>query len=323
MQALILLLLIVLSSVAYIRHSYKSLFLWSHLGLGVSTTVALLLHIWLLLPHNASLEAKIPFSLAALAWLASSLYRWLRSQRLEAGIKQIYDHVQSTGHRSRVTYTGAALVKVKLRKSMLIHSGSYFYLYFHKLPLRERFQGYPMMVYGWSPLIDFDSWNSDCRRMVELTFLIEDRPHLSRLLTDDRTPMTIEGPYGRDLRLNRFDTVCLVANGVGIAGILPIALSLADRSHYDQELKRQLAKDFKESSSSAEGKRDLPPDLHQDRTRRLNLFWVPDNNLQTNWIIDGLTELSKLDSRHVGAVPPSHGCSPQLTYADSGPHQHL
>lgn len=294
----------VLSSVDWVRSSYKSLFVWSHLCLAISVAVTLLLHLWLLVPQHAYLEAKIPFSVASLAWMVTSTYRWFRSQRLDAEVVKLYDQVQPNGHTTQAAYTGAFLVKAKLRKSLLVHSGAYFYVYFHKLPLPERLRGYPMMVYNWSPLNASGSWDSDLRRMVELTFLIHDRPHLSPLLTNCRMPMTIEGPYGRDMRLYRFDTVCLVASGIGISGIMPVALSLADRSHYDQERKRELAKDFKEKSNLVEEKRHCSLGIHQDRTRRLNIFWVLENNLQINWIIDGLAELSQLDSKHVRASSP-------------------
>jgi len=37
----------------------------------------------------------------------------------------------------------------------------------------------------------------------------------------------LDGPYGRNLCLERFENVVLAAKGIGIVGILPFALALA------------------------------------------------------------------------------------------------
>lgn len=292
-----MLVILILSSVVWVRSSYQLFFVWSHRTISLFALLTVLLHLWLLRPLSASLETKIPLSASTLAWLATSVYRWSRSQRLRAYVSKIHNHTTSNNanvRSLRSTYSEAVLLHLKLRRTMPVHAGAYFYLYFHELPMKYKFRGYPMMAYGWEPLNPVESWAGDYRSMTQLTFLIQDSSLMSTLMAVPDIPITVEGPYGRDMRLYRFDTVCLVANGIGIAGILPIALSLADRNFYDSRQKK-LAKEMKQHSLAHEPSSKL----HRDRTRRLNIFWVLDNNSQISWITHGLTDLQQFDAKRV------------------------
>ncbi|KAH6614551.1 hypothetical protein B0J18DRAFT_404027 [Chaetomium sp. MPI-SDFR-AT-0129] len=71
----------------------------------------------------------------------------------------------------------------------------------------------------------------------------------------------LSGPYGGDLRMGSFETLVLAGEGVGIAGILPFALSLISRKKGDKE-----------------NNGDVP--LHCDITRCIDLVWKLDANRQ-------------------------------------------
>ena len=280
------------------RLRYQNLFAWAHLGLAILVLGAVLSHVWLLSPRHGHLESKIPISLAALIWSCTCIYRFVRSQQVRGDIRRIYGplpEISSNRQYASEQYTGAAFLNVKLPNSILLHPGAYFYVYFRTLPARKRYLGYPMTVWNWKPLTDSDGWENNCRYITELHFLIEDSFMLSAPLSAVDIPVTIEGPYGRDLGLQKFDTVCLIADGIGIASILPLALSLADRCHFDRIEKAKWLKEPAPDHSQHRRK----PRIHGDRIRRLNLFWVLDEGQQINWIKQELPRLAGLDPKRV------------------------
>lgn len=86
----------------------------------------------------------------------------------------------------------------------------------------------------------------------------------------------LDGPYGRDLKLETFETVLLFAKGIGIAGVLPHALQLVERfKHEDQAYRRAML------------------------TRKVDLIWLLEENSQKEWIADWLDELKSKDVANV------------------------
>ncbi|KAI1382603.1 uncharacterized protein F4822DRAFT_435412 [Hypoxylon trugodes] len=91
----------------------------------------------------------------------------------------------------------------------------------------------------------------------------------------------LEGPYGKDLRLETYETVILIGEGIGIAGILPYALHLAHRRQHDEK--------FKTTNTP----------LYKDVTRKVDLLWKLDKDEEENWRKDQLTEIMHLDAKKV------------------------
>ncbi|KAH7111270.1 ferric reductase transmembrane component 3 [Dendryphion nanum] len=83
---------------------------------------------------------------------------------------------------------------------------------------------------------------------------------------DDGSGMSavIEGPYGKELKLDSYGTVLLFATGIGIAGQLPYVEKLL------------------------EGYRNC-----EVKTRRIALFWEVESELQTAWVADRMQHLLK------------------------------
>ncbi|KAK0747283.1 hypothetical protein B0T21DRAFT_278055 [Apiosordaria backusii] len=88
--------------------------------------------------------------------------------------------------------------------------------------------------------------------------------------TGDR--MLLDGPYGQDLHLYRYETVILTAKGMGIVSVLPMALHLAARKAYDDSVRSQSK-------------------LDEDSTARAQR--------QDKWVADQLKALQELDPRGV------------------------
>ncbi|ESZ90807.1 hypothetical protein SBOR_8812 [Sclerotinia borealis F-4128] len=91
--------------------------------------------------------------------------------------------------------------------------------------------------------------------------------------------VVMDGPYGKDLRLEDFETVILVAKGIGIAGIIPYVRSLTYR------------KVNKDKNYDSYGRGLI--------TRKIDLYWVLDDNCQEDWISDWLVDLQMRDSEKV------------------------
>ena len=114
----------------------------------------------------------------------------------------------------------------------------------------------------------------------DITFLIR---HKNDCPLRTKT-LTLDGPLGKDLRLQKYENVMLAAKGIGVTGVLPHALSLAQRRQHDNEAKK-----------SESGKV-----LYRDNLRKVNLFWKLEDNSGQEWIGQQLSDLQKLDPANVG-----------------------
>lgn len=72
-------------------------------------------------------------------------------------------------------------------------------------------------------------------------------------------------------------TVILVADGAGIAGVLPFALSLVLRKNHDMQAKESYS-----------------PSLYCDEVRKVDLFWKLDSDTQANWTSDYFLALANI-----------------------------
>jgi hypothetical protein len=115
---------------------------------------------------------------------------------------------------------------------------------------------------------------------TSLHFLLaHDKRHL-----EVGSDLLLDGPYGRNLKLWNYETVILVAKGVGIAGILSYALDLL--SH------RNINTGFT-GSSLFRRKRG------RDSTRKVAILWVLEDNAQEEWAAPGFNVLRNLDIKEV------------------------
>ena len=181
-------------------------------------------------------------------------------------------------------YTGAALAQINLPRDVRIYPGAYFYIFF---PPFKRARGVPLMAYSWESSSQ-SSPKDNTLFAKALTFLIKDKPALSSILTKEPT-VILDGPYGQDLRLERFSTIILIAEGIGISSILPIALSLAQRKD-----NIRIRKDRVRAGELEEGAQ-----LYYNNTTKVTLIWAMDNSAHINWVIDYCSTLVELDKKKV------------------------
>jgi hypothetical protein len=105
---------------------------------------------------------------------------------------------------------------------------------------------------------------------TSLSFVIESNRGLSQKLAQlsTITQMSLIGPYGQNLSLERYETVILVAQGIGIASLLPQACHLARWRSYTNLANRKAV-----------------------MTRKLDIYWVLEANYQDQWVADYLKEI--------------------------------
>lgn len=215
--------------------------------------------IWHALTQSVFTKALV--LLAAVSWILSTLYRVMLYLRWRWGAK-----VTDVRVACRSTH-----IRVQLGKPLRPYPGMYFYLYFSGLPIRYKLHGFPMSAFFWSlPPGDVST--------RDLHFLVQRRGSLARLNVG-REDVSIEGPYGKNLRAETYETVILVAEGIGIAGVLPYALHLAQRRQHDQR--------FKATNTP----------LFRDVTRKVDLLWKLNENEEERWCEDELVELMGMDSK--------------------------
>ncbi|EDN93487.1 hypothetical protein SS1G_09354 [Sclerotinia sclerotiorum 1980 UF-70] len=145
------------------------------------------------------------------------------------------------------------------------------YLFLSDMGVRRRFQAHPFVI----------AWWDDSLKATKVSFLIEPSNGLTSKLIGRGSlrSVVMDGPYGKDLRLDNFETVILVAKGIGIAGIIPYVRSLTYR---------RVNKDKNYDSY----RRGLI-------TRKIDLYWVLEDNCQEDWISDWLVDLQMRDSEKV------------------------
>lgn len=249
------------------------LFLQVHLILALFAALALLKH---LLPVGGSAFMFPTISLSL--WALNNLLRGLRMAyfniggRRQAGADQA-DQANITHffEDSTQSVVSAMRMTISLRRPLKICPGQYVYIFLSDMGTRRRFQSHPYTV----------TWWDDSLAAMSLSLLIKPQNGLSVDVMAQRSvrSVIIDGPYGKDLGLENFETVILVAKGIGIAGILP---------HIRHMTYRRASKD-KDHEAYRRGL----------ITRKLDVFWELEENSQEDWVSDWIAELQKRDSDNV------------------------
>ncbi|RYC63891.1 hypothetical protein CHU98_g2325 [Xylaria longipes] len=242
--SLLFLFLLIGSLPIFRRWSYAT-FIKVHLVLALATLAGLIWHVL-----TRSLFSKAPVFIAAVLWALSATYRILLRLKWRRGKKLDKDEVNEH------------LLSLTLGKPLRPYPGMYFYFYFSGLPIRYRFNGYEMA--------DRTALPSAGQRSPTHW------PSAPGLL--DRRSIR-EG-----LRAERYETVILIAEGAGIAGVLPYAVHIAHRRDHDRELK----KDNTPIHSS---------DKYRDVTRRFDLVWKLENKDNELLCKDQIEALMRMDSK--------------------------
>ncbi|EHK48880.1 hypothetical protein TRIATDRAFT_92020 [Trichoderma atroviride IMI 206040] len=212
----------------------------------------------------------------------------------------------------------ALQVTIRLAHPIKLQPGCYFYLFLPAFWFKyDIFQSYTAVAF-WCPPEDA------CGAVTEITFLVSRRGNHGNAISRLREEQTIllDGPYGMDYGLQKYETVILAVKGMGIAATLPLALSLAARQHHDERVRdklQELASKGKaitklQSAATTENdlktieqtKMDLSKErrefsskkLHRDSIKKIVLFWSLESNEQLSLVQQQLIALQALDPRN-------------------------
>uniref|UniRef100_A0A0B7KRG5 Ferric oxidoreductase domain-containing protein n=1 Tax=Bionectria ochroleuca TaxID=29856 RepID=A0A0B7KRG5_BIOOC len=119
--------------------------------------------------------------------------------------------------------------------------------------------------------------------------------------------ISLDGPYGKDYGLENYENVMLLAKGIGIVGLLPLAVDLAERKYHDSDIQNQILKheaqrnelfrnrfeEWEETRRDLERKR-----CFLDATKKVVILWCLEDYSQMKPLTDELLKLKKLDSAH-------------------------
>lgn len=171
-----------------------------------------------------------------------------------------------------------ATIWLRLHRSIETQPGTYFYLRFPDLSLRLRFQRILLPVVFWQA--EARGSSKDIAFIVPAPF--------SRAVKNGKANVSIDGPYGGGLHPGLYELVILLAEGLGIAGVLPLALSILSRRVQDENDKAN---------------KTAGPELYCDKTRKVDLVWVLDDNSQVNQALEFLESLKNMAVSKVTCTP--------------------
>ncbi|KAK3901967.1 hypothetical protein C8A05DRAFT_15912 [Staphylotrichum tortipilum] len=211
-----------------------TLFRIHHLVFSICILIFLGWHLWTVSAEPTFSFAWVMLFVTGSLWVISTALRL----RMWHGYRGARMTIQSP-HESKITR-----LSVDTGSTVPALPGSYFYV---NVP--GQLSGVCVPVAWWT-----DDVNGSVRHF-DILMNREMRPALPDLRPG------LSGPYGGDLSMGSFETVVLAGEGIGIAGILPFALSLISRKKRDKQ-----------------NNGDVP--LHCDITRYIDLVWKLDDNRQ-------------------------------------------
>ncbi|PMD22674.1 hypothetical protein NA56DRAFT_658055 [Hyaloscypha hepaticicola] len=159
-------------------------------------------------------------------------------------------------------------IHILVKRGREVGPGDYYYLSFNDMGLRRRWQAHPFVVSWWD-----DSMNASC-----LDFLVEPQAGITADLISKKCirGVTLDGPYGKDIHLQDYETVILVARGIGIVGVLPYVRHMI----------------YRRSSTS----KNLEEYRRGLITRKIDLYWDMEDNSQQDWLEEWIKALKGRDA---------------------------
>jgi NAD(P)H-flavin reductase len=205
------------------------------------------------------MKAKIPVFLSGALWVLTMIHYT---------IKLVFYTTGAVINREPTVHSDVTRIEVHCDNSIRVFPGSYFYVFLPgKFLHYNMLASYPMTVMWYAP-----ENVSDANEVTDVAFLISHRSRALRSMRFSRGQrLLLDGPYGQDLGLQHFETVMLAAKGIGILGILPLALNL---------FKRQ---------------------VRGDSCPKVNIFWALEEIPQENWVMEELKTLQAMDLSNVTA----------------------
>lgn len=137
-------------------------------------------------------------------------------------------------------YTDITHLKVYTHHAINSFPGAYFYVHFPGLFWHhDILNSYPMVALWDKPA---QLTKPALTQSQDLSFIVTNHGRHVRGLErlEHQSHLLLEGPYGQNLPLQEFENVILVAQGIGLVGLLQFALHLARRRYHDDMVRQSL-----------------------------------------------------------------------------------
>jgi hypothetical protein len=214
----------------------------------------------------------------------------------------------------------ATRLDISLRYPVHVKPGSYFNIFFPgKIGSYNLLYSYPAVAY-WHPPDDLDPNGKSSNISFLLSHSTANVTALSVLQAGQH--VLLDGPFGKCLDMESYENVILLAKGMGIAGMLPLALRLSERRQHDDRVRTELQRLTKvhqsllrqEQSADLDSRAGIIQEkvevakqrvalsrkpLFRDATKKVTLFWSLESNSQMDLVADQLRSLQQLDPDNV------------------------
>jgi predicted ferric reductase len=210
----------------FLRALSYEIFIWSHQALGVVS----LYSVWQHVPaRRTSYRIYLYVSVAILTTTVS----------INAALVLFRGGLFSHRRCTAVISSTCGMVKIRLQlpRPLIVEPGQYINLWLPSASFWAFTQAHPFMVMSWqdAPQETFD-------------IFIQPRRGFTRNVAGLASPLSqpvprwamFGGPYGRNIAIGRYETVLLVANGAGIAALIPFLKKLIHGYHTRQAFTRRI-----------------------------------------------------------------------------------
>jgi len=260
-------LLIFIFSLHFIQKFAFEFFLKLHFFLSFIAIIILFWHLFII-----NTKFIILPSLAMILWVLNLILQLYNTQRQKGKISEIF-----TIRKKKIMK-----LQIDLKKPISVKPGDYFYLRFwNTTSVRDKFQSHPFMILWWEENRNpISSKNDITNTTTSIIFLIQEENGISsrlkkQLLMQPIENIILEGPYNQNLMIENYENIILIAQGIGIAGVLSYALYLANLKSQKNSLKKNII------------------------TRKLNLYWLLDNNCDEKLVEKQFQKLLEIDKEKV------------------------
>lgn len=210
----------------FFRVKYYELFLFVHVIGAVAAYICILFHL-----NHLGYKQSIYVSLGLIA--ADLLIRIGRIvfSNFSMYLKPVEGSKRLT--KASVSLLPSDVLNVRIRTPIQwpFAPGQYVYIHFNRLNILE---SHPFSAVG--PSSDGESFQLLCKARGGITKRLRNYLVSNGAEKGQKVDMSvlIEGPYGVHCPVERYDTILLVAGGIGITGIVPYAEYLALSPHYHE-----------------------------------------------------------------------------------------
>lgn len=216
-----------------IHYVYEG-FLQTHRLLAAAVIVSLWIHVPL---HDTKKPVSVYLLVVTCSWASSLILQWALAAYRNVRWQRGNCTVSCWANIRKVS--GAVVVELHVPRQCTVHAGQYIYITMPGTSVVGCLQAHPFYV----------PWSIVQQHETVLFLLVQPRRGFTRRLEElcyrqeksTRFSAYVQGPFGRQMRLDGYGSIVLVATGIGIAGLLPLLREVLEEHRAWETKVRKLA----------------------------------------------------------------------------------